>query len=144
MVFLLTNHKIDTSSAMLGSSSINETQRMTMKRFKTIDSSKITWTIYPGDLGCNVRSFCADGDGMVVVEEYADNIYALYDQDERLGFWRDVKTPDQLAKILEIAQDYLQANYQEVYEDAMHWNDEPTTDDLRQQMNAINGHGHLN
>ena len=114
-----------------------------MKRCKTIDSSKITWTIYPGDLGCNVRSFCADGDGMVVVEEYANNVYALYDQNERLELWRDVETPDRVAKILEIAQAHLEANYPEVYEDAMHWNDAPTTDDLRQMMNAMNGYGHL-
>jgi|GEM_PF-3395443 len=115
----------------------------TTKRLKTIDSSLITWVIMRGDLGCNVRSFCADGDGMVVVEEYADNIYALYDQDKRIQLWRDVETPEQLAAVLEVAQAHLDANYREAFENAMHWNDEPTTDELRKQMNAINGYGHL-
>jgi hypothetical protein len=116
---------------------------MNMKRLKTIDSSRITWTIYPGDLGCNVRSFCADGDGMVVVEEYADNVYALCDQFDRIQVWRDVSTTDRVAEILEIAQAHLEANYPEAYESAMHWNDEPTTDELRKQMNAMNGYSHL-
>lgn len=114
-----------------------------MKRYKTINSSKITWTIYPGDLGCNVRSFCADGDGMVVVEEYANNVYSLCDQNDRIQTWTDVKTSDRLVEVLEIAQAYLAKNYPEVYEDAMHWNDEPSTDDLRQMMNAMNGYRHL-
>jgi hypothetical protein len=114
-----------------------------MPRLKTVDSSRITWTIYPGDLGCNVRSFCADGDGMVVVEEYADNVYALCDQFDRIQVWRDVATTDRVNEILEIAQAHLEANYPEVYEAAMHWNDEPTTDELRKQMNAMHGYGHL-
>jgi hypothetical protein len=109
-----------------------------MARLKTIDSSKITWTIYPGDLGCNVRSFCADGDGMVVVEEYADNVYALCDQNDRLQMWRDVVTPEQLAAILEVAQAHLEANYPEVYESAMHWNDD-NDQDLFNHLNNIKG-----
>lgn len=106
-----------------------------MKRLKTFDSSKITWTIYPGDLGCNVRSFCADGDGMVVVEEYADNVYALCDQNDRLQTWHNVETPEQLAAILEVAQTHLEVNYPEVYEGAMHWND----DNYQDMFNVLNG-----
>jgi hypothetical protein len=109
-----------------------------MKRLKTIDSSKITWTIYPGDLGCNVRSFCADGDGIVVVEEYADNVYALCDQNDRVQVWRDVETPEQLAAVLEVAQAHLEANYPEIYEDAMHWNDDNDAD-LFNVLNNIKG-----
>ena len=109
-----------------------------MRRLKTIDSSKITWTIYPGDLGCNVRSFCADGDGMVVVEEYADNVYALCDQNDRVQVWRDVETPEQLAAVLEVAQAYLEANYPEVYESAMHWNDD-NYQDMFNHLNNIKG-----
>jgi hypothetical protein len=109
-----------------------------MKRLKTFDSSKITWTIYPGDLGCNVRSFCADGDGMVVVEEYADNVYALCDQNDRVQVWRDVETPEQLAAVLEVAQAHLEANYPEVYESAMHWNDD-NEQDLFNVLNNIKG-----
>lgn len=109
-----------------------------MRRLKTIDSSQITWTIYPGDLGCNVRSFCADGDGMVVVEEYADNVYALCDQNDRIELWRDVETPEQLAAILEVAQEHLRVNYPEVYEDAMHWNDD-NYQDLFNHLNNIKG-----
>ena len=109
-----------------------------MKRLKTIDSSKITWTIYPGDLGCNVRSFCADGDGRGVVEEYADNVYALCDQNDRVQVWRDVETPEQLAAVLEVAQAHLEANYPEVYESAMHWNDD-NEQDLFNVLNNIKG-----
>jgi hypothetical protein len=45
---------------------------------------------------------------------------------------------------LENAQSYLAATYHQIYEDAMHWNDEPTTDELRAEMNIAHGYGHLN
>jgi hypothetical protein len=49
-----------------------------------------------------------------------------------------------LAEVLENAQSYLAATYHQIFEDAMHWNDEPTTEDLREQMNHAHGYGHLN
>ena len=94
-----------------------------MTQLKTYDSSRITWTIYPGDSGCNIRSFCADGDGIVAVEQLADDVYVLCDQGDHLESWTGVQTSEQLAGILENAQTYLQANYPEIYEDAMHWNE---------------------
>jgi hypothetical protein len=109
-----------------------------MKRFKTLDSSKITWTIYPGEEGCSIRTFCADGDGMVTVEEHADNVYSLYDQNDRLQTWHGVETPEQLAAVLEVAQTYLQTNCPEVYESAMHWNDD-NEQDLFNVLNNIKG-----
>jgi len=109
-----------------------------MKRFKTLDSSKITWTIYPGEEGCSIRTFCADGDGMVTVEEHADNVYSLYDQNDRLQTWHGVETPEQLAAVLEVAQAYLKENCSEVYESAMHWNDD-NEQDLFNVLNNIKG-----
>jgi hypothetical protein len=104
-------------------------------KFKTIDSSKITWTIYPGDEGCSIRTFCADGDGMVTIEEHADNVYSLYDQNDRLQTWHNVETPEQIAAVLEVGQAYLEANCPEVYEGAMHWNDDNDQD----MFNFLNG-----
>jgi hypothetical protein len=109
-----------------------------MTRLKTIDSSKITWTIYPGDEGCSIRTFCADGDGIVTVEEHADNVYSLYDQNDRLQTWHGVETPEQILAILEVAQAHLEANYSEVYESAMHWNDD-NDQDLFNHLNNIKG-----
>lgn len=107
-------------------------------KLSTIDSSKITWTIYPGDEGSSIRTICADGDGIVTVEEHADNVYSLYDQNERIETWFGVETPEQLLAVLEFAQAHLQANYPEVYEDAMHWNDD-NYQDLFNHLNNIKG-----
>jgi len=109
-------------------------------QFKTIDSSKITWYEMDGDEGCNVRTFCADGDGILQVIEYAHGRFELVDQMDVVKVWTD--TP--LAEVLENAQSYLAATYHQIFEDAMHWNDEPTTEDLREQMNHAHGYGHLN
>ena len=100
----------------------------------TIDSSKITWTITQ-DSGVNL--YCADGDGIVVVATYPDRI-ELTDQGDVCKTW----TTD-ISAALEEAQEYLYAAYPEIYADAMHFCDAPTTDELRLAMNAIHGYGHL-
>lgn len=96
-----------------------------------------------GDEGCNVRSFCADGDGILQVVEYANNVYCLEDQFERVKHWHDIDTAEKLKEVLENAQNYLAATYHEIYEDARHWNDEPTTDEQRLEINATMGYKHL-
>lgn len=106
----------------------------------TIDSSKITWCIMQGDANDDwLTTYCADGDGILQVVVYADRI-ELLDQLEVCKTW---PTDADIGAVLEAAQHYLQSAYFEIYEAAMHWNDEPTTDELRKQMNAINGYSHL-
>jgi hypothetical protein len=105
-------------------------------------SSQITWGVMSGDAACDdwITSYCADGDGMVQVVVYADRI-ELQDQMEvckAWGFDSDIRV------ILESAQSYIAATYHQIYEDAMHWEDTPTIDELREEMNSINGYGHLN
>ena len=96
-----------------------------------------------GDEGCNVRSFCADGDGILQVVEYANNVYCLEDQCERVKYWHDIDTAEKLKEVLENAQNYLAATYHAIYDDAKHWEDEPTTDEKRLEINATMGYKHL-
>ena len=111
-------------------------------KLNTINSSKLTWFIMDGDEGCNVRSYCADGDGILQVVEYANGVFCLEDQMERVKTWRDVDGLEEFLLILEEAQNYLAATYHEIYEDCL-LDYQPTTDELRQEMNAVNGFAHL-
>lgn len=106
-----------------------------MTRFKTINSSKITWYIMQSDTHNDwLTTYCADGDGILQVVVYADRI-ELLDQLDVCETWA---TDADISTILEVAQAHLQANYPEVYEDAMHWNDD-NDQDLFNHLNNIKG-----
>lgn len=106
-----------------------------MTRFKTIDSSKITWYIMQGDTHNDwLTTYCADGDGILQVVVYADRV-ELLDQLDVCETWA---TDADISTILETAQNYLAATYHEIYEDAMHWNDD-NDQDLFNHLNNIKG-----
>ncbi len=103
-----------------------------MTRLNTIDSSKITWYILQGGKHEDwVTTYCADGDGILQVVIYADRI-ELLDQLDLCTKWA---TDTDIGTVLEAAQDYLEATYQEIYEHAMHRND----DGERDKFNFLNG-----
>jgi hypothetical protein len=96
-----------------------------MTQLKTIDSSKITWTVFPSTTREEPAAiYCADGDGILQVVAYADRI-ELLDQLDVCNTW---SAGADIAAVLEVAQAYLEANYAEIYEDAMHWNDDNDAD----------------
>jgi hypothetical protein len=109
-------------------------------KLQTINSAKLTWTIYPAQSWQDcIETYCADGDGLVEVHKRISGVYyATCDFSE---------APEGIYATLEEAltkgEELLLKHYPEVYEEAMHWNDEPTTEESRLEFNAINGYGHL-
>jgi hypothetical protein len=79
---------------------------------KTIDSSKITWDIWPPDADDDwTQIYCPDGEGIIQVVVYSDRI-ELLDQLELCNTW----TPDSdIDLILEAAQHYLQSAYFDIF-----------------------------
>ena len=108
----------------------------------TFNSSKITWNVWLGDAAADdyLKVYCADGDGMLQVVVYADRI-ELQDQLDACYVW---PADGDMTAILEAAQFYLSATYPDIFIDAMHWNDTLSTDELRAEMNSVNGYGYLN
>jgi hypothetical protein len=110
---------------------------------KTINSSKLTWTVIPSQYSDVSEVYCADGDGLVSVNKRLSGVYYVTcdfsgDFSEDLqGIYASLE--EALAKGEELLLEY----YPEVYEEAMHWNDEPTTEEQRLAFNAIAGYGHL-
>ena len=88
-------------------------------KLKTIDSSKITWTIYPADEDSDfLESYCADGDGLVQVKQNKQGRFDLYDEMEQLASF------DTLAQALEGGQMWLANDYNEVFQSARHHNEQ--------------------
>ena len=88
-------------------------------KLKTIDSSKITWTIYPADEHDDfLESYCADGDGLVQVKQNKQGRFDLYDEMEQLASF------DTLAQALEGGQMWLANDYNEVFQSARHHNEQ--------------------
>lgn len=84
-------------------------------KLQTIDSSKITWTIYPADEDSDfLESYCADGDGLVQVKQNKQGRFDLYDEMEQLASF------DTLAQALEGGQMWLANDYNEVFQSARH------------------------
>ena len=88
-------------------------------KLQTIDSSKITWTIYPADEDSDfLESYCADGDGLVQVKQNKQGRFDLYDEMEQLASF------DTLAQALEGGQMWLANDYNEVFQSARHHNEQ--------------------
>ena len=84
-------------------------------RLKTINSSKITWTIYPGDsYEMFIEQYCADGDGIVTVKAMKCGCFILSDE---LEFLASFKT---LTEALEGGQMWLANDYPWVFEESQH------------------------
>jgi hypothetical protein len=108
-------------------------------KLQTINSQKLTWTIHPSQYSDVSEVYCADGDGLVSVNKRLSGVYYV-----TCDFFGDLQgiyetVEEALAKGEELLHEY----YPEVYEEAMHWEDEPTTDETRLAINAIHGYGHL-
>ena len=87
-----------------------------MNKIATIQSSKITWQVFPSNPETDgsdglVNEYCADGDGIVVVLESVNGHFYLVDQLEDIA---DLGTDKSVA--LENAQNYLAATYNEIYQ----------------------------
>jgi hypothetical protein len=90
-------------------------------KLQTIKSSKITWYVLDGAEWLDfVKCYCADGDGILQLEEHKDGSYALNDQGEIVKTWTNVSSNEDFLAILELAQSYLAATYHEIFEDAKH------------------------
>ena len=94
-------------------------------QLQTVNSSKVTWSVigaYEGD--GSVRSFCADGDGIVQLLELSNKTYSLVDQCETVKTWNNVHSEEEVMLLLEQAQNYLAATYHEIFEDCRHGEEE--------------------
>ena len=94
-------------------------------KLQTIKSSKIIWTINQGSSYCDfVESYCADGDGLIAIHKRLSGVYAIFADisPDPLGIFATLE--EALAK----GEALLFEHYPEVYEDAMHWEDNPTCD----------------
>lgn len=84
-------------------------------RLQTIDSSQITWTIYPSDSWqCSAVQYCADGDGMVEVKLMRDGVYLLDEQGDKVAEFTT------LAEALEAGQELLKRGYTWAFEESQH------------------------
>jgi hypothetical protein len=109
-------------------------------KLQTINSKKLTWIIYPrASWEDCVESYCADGDGLVTIFKRVSGVYYATCEfsDAIQGIYSTLE--EALAKGEELLLKY----YPPAYEEAMHWNDEPTTDETRLAINALHGYGHL-
>lgn len=74
---------------------------------RTYYSSKLEWEVFPF---ADHTAFCADGDGFVSLEQYADH-YMLLDQGDVIA-----RLPNGfLSDAIEEAQNYLAATYPAVF-----------------------------
>jgi hypothetical protein len=106
-----------------------------MSKIKTFDSSMVTWYIIEADKNQDwVRTYCADGDGILQVMVYTDRIELLDQSDVCLTWGVDTD----MGEILEVAQAHLQTHYLEIYEDAMHYQNN-CEQDLFRKLTAFVG-----
>ena len=81
----------------------------------TINSSKITWVIYPANGFSEwVETFCADGDGLVNVCRLKLGFYIVLNQGTYIQSFKH------LNDALECAQDVLEEDFPEVFEQTQH------------------------
>lgn len=86
----------------------------------TVNSSKITWTIYQGSKYDDYvqESYCADGDGILSVQKHKLGVYIVLRQEGQFeGAYAS------LEEALEVAQNCLEEDMPEVFEEALHWED---------------------
>ena len=91
-------------------------------KLQTINSAKLTWTIYPSQYSDVSEVYCADGDGLVSVNKRLSGVYCVTcyyvtcDFSEALqGIYATLE--EALAKAEELLHEY----YPEVYEEATYW-----------------------
>jgi hypothetical protein len=90
-------------------------------KLQTINSSHLTWTIYPAASyeDC-IESYCADGDGLVEIYKRLSGVY--------YAICHFSEAPEGIFATLEEAlakgEQLLHKHFPEVYEEAMHWDEE--------------------
>lgn len=101
----------------------------------SIFTDRLEWLAVDGSLDRQgfIRAYCADGDGFVSVEQYADDYFTVLEQGEPIATFTTIG--DAIAR----AEQYIAENYPHMFEDSMDWNN-PIT---REDVNAFMGHGHL-
>lgn len=94
---------------------------------QTINSAKLTWKILPcASFSDCVETYCTDGDGLVSIHKRLSGVYYATCEFSEAPQGIFASLEEALAK----GEALLLEFYPEVYENAMHWNDEPTTDEL--------------
>jgi hypothetical protein len=84
-------------------------------KLQTINSSKITWTIYPADTWEGyIEQYCADGDGIVTIKAMHCGCFVLSDEIEFLASFKT------LTEALEGGQMWLANDYPWIFEEAQH------------------------
>ena len=91
-----------------------DTQSQKASQNLTAKSSQLVWDVMVGgDSEDWLRAFCADGDGLVQLVEYADR-FEMLDQAETVKiFAKD----DSLPEMLELSQSYLAATYNAIFQE---------------------------
>lgn len=101
----------------------------------TINSSKITWTIYQGSSYDDfIESYCADGDGLITIYKRLSGVYAIFDDmcsDKPAGIFETLE--EALAKGEELLLKY----YPEVFEECRHWEEEGETQEEEEERQAL-------
>jgi hypothetical protein len=86
-------------------------------KLETINTSRLTWCVMRGDEHDDyVVAYCADGDGMVQLVDYGDRV-ELQDQLSVVNTFRPARSHDDVVVMLEVAQKYLAATYNDLFHD---------------------------
>jgi predicted RNase H-like HicB family nuclease len=85
-------------------------------QLETINSAKITWTIYPAQ-SWHEETYCADGDGLIEVCKRISGVYYVTTEFS--------EAPEGVYETLEEAlakgEELLLKYFPEVYEESRHW-----------------------
>ena len=85
------------------------------RQIETYESKNVLWYCINNDMSYHkaTRSFCADGDGIVTLEEI-DGFFNLVDQGTHIK-----KLGRDLSVSLQVAENYLHANYRTIFDDCL-------------------------
>lgn len=88
-------------------------------KLETINSSRLTWTVYPSQYSDVSEVYCADGDGLVSVNKRLSGVYYVTCEFSEAiqGIYESLE--EALAK----GEALLLEHYPEIYEEVMHWNE---------------------
>lgn len=77
----------------------------------SINTDRLEWLAVDGDINNEgfVRAYCADGDGIVTVEQYADDYFSIIDQGEPVATFTAID--DAIAR----AESYIADNYPNLF-----------------------------
>jgi hypothetical protein len=75
-------------------------------------NTQLEWTTVDGDINRQgfIRAYCADGDGFVSVEKYANDCFTVLEQGEAVATFTTMKDA------IEYAEKYIQENYPHMFD----------------------------